>query len=120
MQKSKIQNIKINQSKKRAFFDDKLSEYIGKPKELWETLKSLGTVKKPLISNFNAIESNNTLTFDKKAVAKTFEDFFSNLAGSLAVKVPNAPNKYNLESVFQYYSTSIIEKPLHLRRTFLK
>ena len=39
---------------------------MGKPKELWETLTSLGMPKKTLISNFNVVETNNTLTFDKK------------------------------------------------------
>ena len=74
--------------------------------------------QKTLISNFNAVESNNALTFDKKTIAKIFKDFFSNLAESLLIKLPNAPNKYNIESVFQYYSKFIIEKPFHLGHTF--
>ena len=51
-----------------------------------------------LISNFNSVESINTLTFDKKTIAKIFKDFFSNLAESLLIKLPNSPNKltYNL------------------------
>ena len=73
--------------------------------------------QKTLISNFNAVESNNALTFDKKTIAKIFKDFFSNLAESLLIKLPNAPNKYNIESVFQYYSKFIIEKPFHLSIT---
>ena len=93
--KNKIHYIKSNYSKKQAFLDDILSEYIGKPKELWETLKSLSMPKKTLISNFNGVESNNALTFDKKTTAKFFQDFFSNL----------------------YYSKFIIEKPLHLGDT---
>ena len=100
------------------------SENIQKPKELWETLKSLSMPQKTLISNFNAVESNNALTFDKKAIAKIFKDFFSNLAKSLLIKIPNAPNKYNIESAFQYFSKFIIEKPftrvLLLKRKFLK
>ena len=51
--------------------------------------------QKTLISNFNAVESNNALTFDKKTIAKIFKDFFSNLAESLLIKLPIAPNKYN-------------------------
>ena len=43
--------------------------------------------KKTLISNFNAVESNNALTFDKKTIAKFFKDFFSNLAESLLIKL---------------------------------
>ena len=33
------------------------------------------------------------------------------------LKLPNAPNKYNIESVFQYYSKFIIEKPFELSDT---
>ena len=36
--------------------------------------------KKILISNFIAVEGNNALTFDKKTIAKSFKDFYSNLA----------------------------------------
>ena len=68
--KAKYNTLKLIAAKKRAFFDDKLSENIGKPKELWETLKSLGMPQKTLISNFNAVESNNALTFDKKLQQK--------------------------------------------------
>ena len=32
--------------------------------------------KKALTSNFNALESNNALTFDKKTIVKIFKDFF--------------------------------------------
>ena len=62
--KAKYNTLKSTTAKKQAFFDDKLSEYIGKPKELWETLKCLGMPKKTIISNFNAVENNNALTFD--------------------------------------------------------
>ena len=80
--KAKYSRLKLIAAKKREFFDDKLTENVGKPKELWETLKSLGMPHKSLISNFNAIESNITLIFDKKTIAKIFKDF-SNLAESL-------------------------------------
>ena len=73
--------------------------------------------QKTLISNFNAVESNNALTFDKKPIAKMFKDFFSNLAESLLIKLPDALKKYIIESVFQYYSKCIIEKPFHLSIT---
>ena len=36
-------------AKKQAFFDEKLSEIVGKPKELWNTLKSLGMPKKTIV-----------------------------------------------------------------------
>ena len=60
---------------------------------------------------------HNALTFDKITIVKIFKDFFSNLAESLLIKLPNAPNRYDIESVFQYYSKFIIEKPFHLSDT---
>ena len=50
--------------KKQALFEEKLSETIGKPKELWESLKSLGMPNKAVVFNFNAIEENDTLAYD--------------------------------------------------------
>ena len=61
----------------------KLSETIGKPKELWESLKSLGMPNKTVISNFNAIEQDNILTHDTRSIPKTIKNVFSNLAESL-------------------------------------
>ena len=72
-------------SKKQAFFEEKLSETIGKPKELWESLKSLGMPKRTVISNFNAIEENDTLTYDTRSISKIFKNFFSNLAKSFLI-----------------------------------
>ena len=69
--------------------------------------------KKIQISNFNTVESNKTLKFDSKNV----KDFFSNLAKSLKIKLPNTRNKYTLESAFQYYSKCIAVKPFHLNDT---
>ena len=60
---SKYDALKLIASKKKqAFFEEKLSETIGKPKELWESLKALGMPNKTVISNFSAIEENDTLT----------------------------------------------------------
>ena len=57
--KSKYDALKLIASKKvfeeKLFFEEKLSETIGKPKELWESLKSLGMPNKSVISNFNEI-----------------------------------------------------------------
>ena len=75
--------------------------------------------QKTLISNFNAVESYNALTFyKKKTIAKILKDFFSNLAESFLIKLPNASNKYNIESVSQYYSKFIIEKLYFSRGSF--
>ena len=54
----------ITKKKKQAFFEEKFPEMIDKPKELWESLKSLGMPNKTVISNSNAIEECNSLTHD--------------------------------------------------------
>ena len=103
--------------KKQAFFDEKLSESLGKPKELWNTLKSLGMPKKMVVSNFNAIDDNKSLTYDIKTMSKVFKDFFSDLAKSFLDKLPDPSNKYNLESVFLYYSNFAVPEFFHIKCT---
>ena len=47
----------------------------------------------------------------KKLFQKSSRTFFSSLFKSLLIKLLNAPNKYNLESILQYYLKFIIAKP---------
>ena len=54
---------------------------------------------KTVISNFNAIEQDNTLTHDTRSISKVFKNLFSNLAESLLTKLAKPPDKYNLKSV---------------------
>ena len=65
-----------SQQKKQAFFEEKLSETIGKPKDLWESLKSLVKPSKTAISSFNATEEGNTLSHDTCLISK-FSEFSS-------------------------------------------
>ena len=60
-------------TKKKSFFKEKLSETIGKLKELWESLESLDIPNKTVISNFNVIEEDNTLTHDNRSISKIFK-----------------------------------------------
>ena len=62
---------------------------------------------KTLILNFNAMEDNDTLTYDTR-ISKIFKNLFSSLAESFLIKLPNLPDKYNLESVTNYYSSFTI------------
>ena len=61
--------------KKKEFFEKKLKECIGKPKDLWKAIKSL---------------------------LKTFKIFHSNLAGDLLAKLPKSPNRYTIKFVSDY------------------
>ena len=115
--KTKYDAQKLIAAKKQAFFDEKLSESVGKPKELRNTLKSRGIPKKTVVSNFNAIDDNKSLTYDIKTMSKVFKDFFSNLAKSFLDKLPDPSNKYNLESVFLYYLNFALPELFHIKST---
>ena len=67
---------------------------------------------KTLISNFTAMEDNHT-----HSISTVFKNFFSNLAESLLTKLPNPPDKYNLESVINYYSSFTIANDFCLKKT---
>ena len=59
---------------------------------------------KTVISSFNAIEQDNILTHATRSISKIFKNLFSNLGESLLIKLLKRPDKYNLQSVIQYYS----------------
>ena len=48
---------------------------------------------------------------------KFFKNFFSNLAKSLLIKLPNPPDKYNLQSVIRYYFSFTISDDFCLTNT---
>ena len=108
----------MHQKKKKAFYEQKLSETIGKPKELWESLKSLDMANKTAISSFNAIEENDVLTYDTRSISKIFKYFLSDITKSLLIKLPNSPHKYNLHSVIRYYSSFMISDDFCLSNTY--
>ena len=81
---------------------------IGKPEELWESLKFLGLPNKTVISNFTVSEDSSSLTLGTCSISKTFKNFFSDLAESLFIKLLKPPDKYNVKSVIQYYSSFAI------------
>ena len=95
---------KLIHTKKKAYFKSKLTENIGKPKEFWNCLESLGLKFESSISNINCLENNKSVNFDFKDIAKDFSVYFLNLAKNLVSKLPNPSNKYGVLSVPQYYS----------------
>ena len=99
---------KIDYNKKQAFFKEKLSEKIGKPKELCESLKSLGIPNNTVISNSNAMKEGITLNHDTRSISKIYKNLFSNLVESLLIKLPKPLDKCNLKSVIKYYPSFVI------------
>ena len=47
---------------------------------------------KTLISNFNVMKDNDTLTYETHSISAVFKNFFSSLAESLLTKLPNPPD----------------------------
>ena len=117
LKKAKYEALKLIATKKQAFFKEKISESIGKQRELWESFKYLGMPNKTLISKFNGMEDNDTLTYDTSSISAVFKNFFSSLAESPLIKLPNLPDKYNLESIINYYSSFTITDDFYLNRT---
>ena len=90
-------------NKKKDYFENKLNECIGKPKEFWNALKSLGLPNKTSSCEVSALKVNKTVQHDTNLVLGGFKDYYSNLAGNLLKKLPKPSNKFALNSVFQHY-----------------
>ena len=95
----------LNKRGKRNFTKKNLvkEENIGKPKELWKALKTLGfPCKKGSISNV-CLKKDDKISFDNKPNANTFKEFFCNFASDLVAKLPPPSNEFGITSVCNYY-----------------
>ena len=72
---------------------------------------------KTLISNFNVMEDNDTLTYDTRSISTIFKNLFSNLTESLLTKLSNPPDKYTIEFVINCYYTVTITDNFNLNKT---
>ena len=61
--------------KKKTFVVGKLNENIGKPKELWKSLKSLGLPFKQASPSTICLEKGGSLSFDSKTNAEILKTF---------------------------------------------
>ena len=101
-QPSDNQNYKIPRNKvqsmikktQKNFVVEKLNQNIGKLKELWKSLKSLGLPSKQKSSSRICLEKDGILSFDHKANAEIFKNFYSNLANDLVKELPSSQNKF--------------------------
>ena len=95
---------KLIRLKKKAYLESKLTQNIGKSKELWMSLKSLGLKIECFFSNVNCLENDESTIFDVKDIDKVFSAYFSNVAENLVSKLRNPSDKYGVLPVAQYYS----------------
>ena len=92
-----MQNLIVK--KKKEFFENKLKECIGKPKDLWKAIKSLGLPNKFGGCIVGAIAENQIVKHD----SETFISFYSDLAGNLLAKRPKSPNRYTIKFASDFY-----------------
>ena len=108
---------KLIRAKKKACFKGKLTENIGRPKELWNCLKSLGMKFESSISSINFLENDKSDNVGVKDIAKGFNAYFSNLTENLVSKLSNPSDKFGALSVAQYYSHLGLTKKFELLLT---
>ena len=108
---------KLIRTKKKAYFESKLTQNIGKSKELWKSLKSLGLKIERSISNVSCLENDESAIFDVKDIDRDFTAYFSNVVENLVSKLPNPSNKYGVLPVAQYYSHLGLTKKFDLLPT---
>jgi len=80
---AKYSVMKLIKDKKNQFYKLKLKENIGKPKELWKALKSLGLPSKKGSISKICLQKNDKISFDDKTNSNTFKEFYCNLANDL-------------------------------------
>ena len=103
---------KNNQTEKKRYYEEKLSENTAKPKELWQPLKSLGlSIKKNSPSNI-CLKNKNGLSLDSLSTVETFKKYFSSLAQKLVLKLLKPPNNFEIQSVNSYYNKCNLKEKL--------
>ena len=116
---AKYHVMKLIKEKKRQFYTDKLKENVGKPKELWKALKSLGLPsKKCSISNI-CLKKDDKISFDDKTNVNTFKEFYCNFTTDLVAKLPPPSNRFGITSVHKYYQDVLNLLPCKLKFSFV-
>ena len=108
--KSRNNVLSLIKKKKKNCVIGKLNENIGKPKELWKSLKSLGLPSKQDKASKICLKKDGQHCFDDKTNSNIFKNFFSNLATELVKKLPDPPCKFGIDSVKNYYKNLNLEK----------
>ena len=101
-------------NKKRAFLENKLTESIGKPKDLWKALRSLGLPSKTSSCEVNALKISSKVEHDFKSVLEGFRNYYSTLVENLVKMLPKPTNKYSINSVIKYYEHMFPSDYFHL------
>ena len=96
---------KLIKTKKKTLFEEKLKANVGKPKELWKALKSLGLPSKKTASTNICLKDKTEVTFDSSSISEIFKSSYSTLTSNLVKQLPPPKNRFDLKSVEKYYSS---------------
>ena len=110
---------KLIKQKKIEFYNAKLTENIGKPKELWKALKNLGLPSKSSPSTNISLTKDNTTIFADKENTNIFKKFYSTPADDLVKNLPPASSIFGLSSVCQYYNKTLKLPNTRFKFTFV-
>ena len=87
---------KMNFSKKKFILEKKLTESLGKPKDLYKDLKGLGLAIKTSSCEIKLLKINNTVKYNVYLVLEDFKEHYSILGENLVKMLPRPPNKYSI------------------------
>ena len=104
------------QKRKKNFLKTN-SKSIGKPKDLWKAIKSLGLPSKSGRCIVGALTENQIVKHDTKSILKTFKSFYSNLTGNLLAKHRKSPNRYTIKFISDYYKKLSLSENFKLDAT---
>ena len=82
-------------SYQKNLIENKLKECIGKPKDFWKAIKSIGLPNKSG-GCIGGTPAENQIVKLTKSILKTFKSFYSKLAGNLLAKLSKSPNWYTI------------------------
>ena len=83
---------KLISYKKKKFFESRINDSFGKPKELWKALKSLGLASKTSVCGTTALKVKNATSFETKSILDVLKNYYSTLVENLLRKLPTPPN----------------------------
>ena len=105
-----------NQS--NEWFDSELAEQLSNVDKLFKKFKDFSKTKSP---SSNICLKENVLSFCSLSIANNFKEFFSNLAQNLIEKLPTGPNKFEINSVREFYKLlNLKEDPFHFTKVSQK
>ena len=105
---------KLISHNKKKFFANRLSDSIGKRKELWKALKFLRLPSKMSVCGTTVLKVKNTTSFETKSTLDVFKNYCSTLADNLLKKLSTLSNRYTFNSVIKYYRHFIQTDAFHL------